>query len=170
MKLPDWIHQNRAAFDQAEAPEGLWKEISTAVPHAKRNYKPWLWSAAAALLIAGFAWWLQPQKRELPLAPQLPESFLAQERDYLHDLQHMEAHMPLSELATEPDYQWVFEELAELELINQQYRSDLDALTPREELLPVLIDYYEKRLRLLQRLQMEVERNQKHPENENINL
>lgn len=170
MKLHDWINQNRESFDQAEAPEGLWNEVRNAIPEPKRNYKPWAWSAAAALLIAGFAWWARPQKQQVPLAPQLPESFLAQEKDYQQDLQQIEAHINLGDLANDPDYQWVFNELAELELINQQYRSDLNALAPREELLPVLIDYYEKRLRLLQRLQMEVERNQKHPENENFNL
>lgn len=174
MKLNDWMKENRASFDTEEAPEGLWKPIQDAVPKAERSKpKVWLWTAAAAVLLIGFSWWMQPSApSELRLNEdeKLPDSFLAQEQNYQQDLQLIEANINFDALADDPEYTWVFEELKELESINKQYRSDLDAFAPKDELLSVLIDCYEKRLRLLQRLQMEIERNQKHTENENINL
>jgi hypothetical protein len=173
MKLDDWMKENRASFDQEEAPEGLWTEIQKAVPAPQKRSSTWLWWSAAAILILGATWWFKPQQASLPPVVEessLPANFLAQEEEYQQDLKLMESHINLQSLAEDPEYAWVFEELAELESINKQYRSDLGALAPQEELLTVLIDYYEKRLRLLQRLQMEIERKQNHLENENINL
>jgi len=171
MKLEDWMREHRAEFDQADAPEGLWNNLKEAVPQAPKRKPYWAWSAAAVLLIASGLWFSRsPADVERANESSLPESFLAQEDVYQQDLQMIESQIDMQEVAANPDYDWVFEELEELDRINRQYRSDIDNPVPQEELLKVLIDYYEKRLRLLRRLQMELERNQKLTENENINL
>lgn len=173
MKLDDWMQQHRSEFDQAEAPEGLWNELKQAVPKEKKNMPQWTWYAAAVLLLS-FGFWLgRPSGQEIPdpnSGAQLPSSFLAQEEEYRNDLVLIESQLDLDRISANPEYDWVFEELMELESINAQYRSDLGSSVPKEELLTVLIDYYEKRLRLLHRLQMEIERNQKTIENENISI
>ncbi|WP_421751644.1 hypothetical protein [Croceimicrobium sp.] len=171
MKIDDWMKEHRTEFDQAEAPEGIWSELKKAIPEKSkpRNFKAW--TVAAALVLGLSIWWIYPEK-QLPPEPEtlLPESFLKQEEGYQADLKMIESNLDLNQLRHKPEYDWVFEELAELEKINQRYRDDIDELVPREELITVLIDNYEKRLRLLQRIQMELERNQKHVQNENINL
>lgn len=173
MKLDDWMQKHRSEFDQAEAPEGLWNELKHAVPQEKKKLAPWTWYAAAVLLISLGFWLGGPRVNEIPESSsgaQLPSSFLAQEESYRNDLVLIESQVDLESISANPQYDWVFEELMELEAINDQYRSDLGSSVPKEELLTVLIDYYEKRLRLLHRLQMEIERNKKTIENENISL
>lgn len=171
MKLEDWLHENRADFDQAEAPEGLWRDLKGALPQKRASKPYWAWSAAAVLLLVSALWFSRsPADVNDERPSNLPANFLAQEELYQRDLEAIEAQINLREIADNPDYQWVFDELRELETINRQYRADLNQLVPQVELLAVLIDYYEKRLRLLRRLQMEIERNQKLSQNENISL
>ncbi len=171
MKLDEWMKRHREDFDHSDPPEGLWNEIKEAVPSDKSTKRYWQWSAAAIILISAGLWFINGNEGS-PATPksELPSQFLAQEEMYRKDLQMIESQINLDSIADNPDYNWVFEELAELEKINSQYRSDLDAPVPQEELLSVLIDYYEKRLRLLHRLKMELKRNEKLIENENISL
>lgn len=174
MKLDNWMRENRQSFDEAEPPEGIWTGLKEHIPQEKKTRKAyWQWSAAAVILLSIGFWWNQAEPKPITDADpkvNLPAGFLAQEANYQQDLQIIEAQIDLSEIATNPDYAWVFEELEELEDINNQYRADLNNPVPKEELLGVLIDYYEKRLRLLRRLQMEIERNQKIIENEKLSL
>lgn len=172
MKLDKWMEDHRADFDSQEAPEGIWKELQHAVPQKPSRPSLWPYAAAALVILATTVWYYQPETipaKDLP-TKDLPAGFLAQEVEYQTDLKLMEARIDLESLASNPDYEWVFEELNELENINQQYRGDLNQAVPQEELLEVLMDNYEKRLRLLRRLQMEIERNQKHDQNENFSI
>lgn len=173
MKLKNLIDQHREAFDQEELPTGLWEGIQSELKETpvSKSRGIWWYSAAAALLLGAFAWWQWPSSKAVHVAPaQLPQSFLNMEEDYKQNLAQIESLLPLDEYRNEPAYAWVFEELQSLEEINAKYREDISAPVPREELLKVLIDYYEKRLRLLRKLQMEVERNQKMNKNENFSL
>lgn len=171
MKLDEWIKNHREDFDQVDAPDQLWSDISKAVPQQRKPAPYWLYAAAAALLLAmGLGLYKFQNPTSSHLNGHLPQAFLAQEQSYQRDVQAVKQQLDLSTLSENPDYQWVFEELAHLDRINQQYRRDAEYLVPQEELMAVLIDNYEKRLRLLRRLQMELERNQRHHENENINL
>lgn len=171
MKLKQLIDRHRDDFDQEAVPAGLWTQIEPqlAKQEGKRTRLAW-YSAAAAILIASFAWWQWPEPSQSLEPAQLPNSFISLEKDYQQNLAQIEAMIPLDRYRDDPEYQWVFDELQELESINQHYRQDVAAPVPREELLKVLIDYYEKRLRLIRKLQMEIERNQKLSRNENFNL
>lgn len=171
MKLKDIINQHRSDLDQEHLPEGLWQAIAEELPEAKpKSLRPSWWMAAAVLVIGLFTWWQWPEPRADIEPAALPDSFLSLESDYQENLYQIEAHLQLDQLEQDPEYSWIFEELKELEKINQHYRQDISAPVPREQLINVLIDYYEKRLRLLRKLQMEIERNQKLDKNENFSL
>ncbi len=172
MKLKELIDHHRDEFDQAEVPAGLWDSIQPQLKKNKSGNKlPYYGLAAALLAMALFLWWQWPMTSSQEKEPQaLPPSFISMENDYKQNLAQIEAHLPLEEYRQQAEYQWIFDELSELEQINAQYRQDISAPVPREELVKVLIDYYEKRLRLLRKLQMEIERNQKLKQNENFNL
>lgn len=171
MKLKDLIREHRSDLDQEHLPEGLWQGIAKELPQPESKSKPsFIWMAAAALVLSLFVWWQWPNA-EVEIEPAaLPQTFLSLENDYQENLAQIESHLNLDELEEDPEYSWIFEELQELEKINQHYRQDISAPVPREQLINVLIDYYEKRLRLLRKLQMEIERNQKLDKNENFSL
>lgn len=170
MKLKDLIDRHRDTFDQTDLPPDLWPDIQKGMASPKRASLHSLWWVAACLLVfsSALAVWQWPQDQGK--AVQLPASFLSLEKDYRNDLQQIESQIALESYQNDSSYQWIFEELEHLEQIEAQYRADIQAPVPREKLLKVLIDYYEKRLRLLNKLQMEIERNQKLHRNENFNL
>jgi hypothetical protein len=173
MNLNDWIKEHRAEFDQATAPDGIWSEFKTALPPPKPKRSIWLYTAAAILLVSFGLWRYLPESRLVPKPlpmELLPQSFLAQEAVYQLDLKSIEAQIDFDTFRDNDEFEWVFEELKTLEEINAKYRKDLTAPVPREELLEVLMDYYEKRLRLLRKLQMELKRNQNKIDNENFSL
>ena len=170
MKVDQWIKKHRDRFDDAEPSDKLWSEIRDALPQNSRKPRRFTMAAAAVFFIAvGLGLW-DFYKSANQSAPSLPAEFLAQEARYQRDVQGVKQELDLTRLQGNSDYQWVFEELANLDRIQQQYREAAQLPVPQEELLAVLIDNYEKRLRLLRRLQMEIERNQRHVNDEKFSL
>ena len=173
MSIKKYIEENRSKLDQAEVPSKLWESISPQIKAPPKKRYPWYW--AAAIVVLGLSlplvWQTQLKEKALPQQRQLlPSSFLSLERNYSQELDSLQKRIPLAKLQEDPDLNWIFNELNALEKINEKYRADIGKGVPEEELVKVLIDYYEKRLHLLIRIERELKRKEKHFPHENINL
>ncbi len=173
MQIKKYIDKNRIKIDHAEIPSELWDSISPHIKAPPKKRYPWYWAVAILVLALGIPlFWQMPLKeKDMPQQRQLlPSSFLSLERNYRQELDSLNNRIPLAELQKDPDLNWIFNELSALEKINEKYRADIGRGVPEEELVKVLIDYYEKRLHLLIRIERELKRKEKHLPHENINL
>ena len=173
MSIKKHIDKNRSELDFSEAPSGLWESIRDRIkpPPKKRIAYGWV----AAILVLAIAiplmWKLEIKDQQSPSQNQaLPSSFLILEKNYSKELDSLQSRISLVELENDQSLHWVMEELSALENINTKYRADIGKGVPEEELVKVLIDYYEKRLHLLIRIERELKRKEKNHSHENIIL
>ena len=63
-------------------------------------------------------------------------------------------------------YEDIFSELHELESLHQEYLKDLSQYQEQELLIQTLLKYYERKLRILERLSFEIEKRQLYEKRE----
>lgn len=171
MNIEDYIKHRKDHLDIDNPPEELWNEI-------KKDWKPeksfsW-WKAAAVVFITTSLGLLlhnlslQNQVEELATLGDISEEYKQIEDDYLQQINTLESNMEVNEVKNQEDFNWVFEELDALEDINELYRRDIGKIN-EEQLVGVLIDYYEKKIRLLKKLELEIKRTNKFKDNEETN-
>ena len=61
---------------------------------------------------------------------------------------------------------WLFDELKVIEEVNQDFLKDIPGWSDNEKLVGALLDYYEKKIRTLNKILREIQRQKRH-ENEN---
>ncbi len=171
MNIEDYIKERKDNLNIDTPPEGLWNEI-------KKDWKPdksfsW-WKAAAVIFIATSLGLLlhnislQNQVEELATLGDISEEYRDIENDYLQQINTLESAIEINEAKSQEDFSWVFEELDALDDINELYRQDIGKIN-EEQLVGVLVDYYEKKIRLLKKLELEIKRTNKFKNNEETN-
>ena len=172
MKIDELIRQRKDQLDVESPPQEVWDKIRLEISDVKEKQFQW-WRVAAVIFICvsiGLVIQnrlLRSQVRQLATLGDISEQYAGIEQDYISQVRQLEQSTSINDLAGEVDYAWVFEELRLLEEINQLYRSDIG--TVNEELLvEVLIDYYEKKIKLLKKLELELERNSNRKQNEKV--
>ncbi len=170
--IEKYINKNRDEFDQVVHPprDRMWEAISSEQgkthPWKIQLGRNWRWSIAAAILLAlSVGWWVQRQ-------PQPPEPGLQNLAHYFPELADEEARYQAlisnQETMLEIDkldktlYRDIFNELKELEKIHRDYLADVPAYQEQELLVRTLIKYYERKLRILERLSYEIEKQKIH--------
>lgn len=176
--LEQKIQEERALFDRIEeAPvQDLWDRIQPAIePTEERPSgwsiqlgRNWQWSIAAAIALAiGCAVWLyqptkSPETRDnLELIVQYFPELAAEGKQYQQLIAQKESELGLSKLDRQL-YQDVFQELDLLEAINKEYLKDIPLHGEKELLIEALTRYYERKLRILERLSNEVDKQNHH--------
>lgn len=157
-------HKNEL-LEFSAPPNGSWQSIKKAW-HKKDSYtKPWIWAAAAVLIVTvgfiGFEMGKNAQP-EFSLASINPE-YEPMERAYKNQIDSLSKELiPLKESDNE-SIKELWEEMNALDSALIPYKQDGILQIPERELIWVLTDHYEKKLRLLQRIQREMNRkNEKH--------
>ena len=122
-------------------------------------------AASIALLIAVGIWYtarLSQENQTIKLATYFPE-LEEQEKAFQKMISQKEAVLNLPAV-DKSAFEEIFEELYILEQIHQQYLKDLPQYNQKDQLVEVLIKYYERKIRILERLSKEIEK-RKHHEN-----
>jgi len=170
MKIDELIKQRKDGLDVEAPPTEVWQNIREEWKTEKHPTFEW-WKVAAGIFICLSIGLLiqnrllQSQVDELASLGDLSDDYAKVEKEYLSQVGLLEESIPLNDLKNNEDYQWVFEELQLLEEINMMYRTDIGQVN-EEQLVGVLIDYYEKKIKLLKKLEMEIERNSNRNKNE----
>lgn len=175
--LEDFILENREDLDRIEPiqEEALWNRISKALPEESKlnivQQKPnpwqisigrnWLMLAAGIALAIGVGlFWIasdhEASVSDTQLAQFSPELAEEQAR-YIALVKAKEDELGIDELDREI-FQEVFQELETWEEIYREYLTDLPTYQAKEEVVHTLSKYYERKIRILERLSREMEK------------
>lgn len=172
MNIEEAIKNRKDQLDVDTPPPELWDDIRK---DWKKERKPGWWKVAAAIFIATSLGLLihnislQNQVEELASLGDLSEEYRDLENNYITEIKNIESSIPIVEVKSQNDFQWIFEELETLDQINILYRQDIGKINEKQ-LVGVLIDYYEKKIRLLKKLELEIRRTNKLNNNEETDI
>jgi hypothetical protein len=166
MKIDDIIRNKRDQLDVEQPPVNLWEGIKK--DWKQKSEPSYVWWKIAAVLFLGstfaliiYTQSLQNQVKQLASLGDISKEYNALEKDYQNQIKVLEASIPLDKMNENQDFSWLIDELNTLEGINKMYQEDLGKGVAKEQLVGVLIDYYEKRIKLLKKLDMEIKRAEK---------
>ena len=168
------IRENRNELDKIEMLDTsrIWQGIQQELQQEKTLSpsgwnisigKYWQWSIAASICLLIVAYFvLQPTLTKptetIDLASFYPE--LADQQDeYVQLIKQKEAEINLSDL-DKASFAEIFRELEMLDNIHQETLQDVPKYIDNEQLVRTLIRYYEQKIRILERLSKEVEKQQ----------
>jgi hypothetical protein len=180
-QIEKYIKENRQELDRIESvdadalwermqqPSGKIRELKPASRsgwdlHIGRNWR--LAIAATITLTLAIAGWiyLQPHNMgSLPVAGYSIEDYYPQiadeERAFRRTIARKESELGLDKLE-KPQYIHIFNELDELEQIHRQQLKDLPEVFDNDEWVRTLMQYYEQKLRILEQLSREIDKQQ----------
>ena len=183
-ELEQFLLDNRSKLDEVESidTEKIWNNISVEKESEQspsptsgwtlRMGRYWKWSIAASLAIAlSFFFILSPEKKVDNSYQQnyyslasLSEELGQQEASFKRRIAQKEEEIGLDELDKKA-YQEIFMELKLLDEMYNTFASDIPEFN-NDQLVETLIKYYERKIRILERLSKEIEK-KKHHENRN---
>lgn len=162
------LRNKREELDIEEVPNGAWenirKEIAQRPPHVSRSFQ-W-WKVAAVIFLASsigltiYNFSLQKQVEELASLGDISEEYQKIELSYESQINQLTSQIPLKKVFKSKDLAWMAQELQAMEEVNRQYRKDIGSEADQDLLVEALIDYYEKKIRLLRKLELELNRQQ----------
>lgn len=170
------IRDKRKELDEVESPEtdALWQGIQDklAKPESKQKVRQltishrrlwWTVGIAASLAFVlgiGLTLWHTGSRNSFntntPLA-YISEDLAPMEQGFQQTIQAQYASLNLDSI-NQKDYKDIFFELQQLEKAHNEYIKDIPAFKDKDQLVKVLIKYYELKIRILKRLNREIER------------
>ena len=170
--IEDQIRDNRNKLDVDTPPAELWSGIREGW---KKEEKPktsfeW-WKVAAAIFFIStlgllvYTNSLQDEVEKLASLGDIDPKYQPIEAGYQAEIIQLTSALSMDELSQNEEYAWVLEEMESLDRINEQYRADIGKGADQELLVRALMDYYEKKIRLLKKLELEIKRQKNEKEN-----
>ena len=162
----EYIKKNRNLLDVDEPDDDLiWQGISGRLEKKKTFFSFWKVAAAILILLTG-AYFIsrkaQPDQESVSvtLASISPE-LATQEKSFFLIIDQKLKELEESEINREA-YAPFFEELEILDELNAEYLEDLNSGPVSPRLISALLRYYEQKIRILEQLLMEIEKNKYH--------
>lgn len=168
--LEDYFEQHREALD-ADTPNGemIWEGVQTQLMRGRYQRKLRLWQLAAAialLLSAGYIGWdLRNEKLEKhasynPDQASMAGPFASVENSYRAHLDELQRQVDARNIDRE-HYAIYFEELQSIEETEEDFKNDIPLVNNKQRLAMILVDTYEKKIRLLEKMLIEIERQER---------
>lgn len=152
--------------------EKIWGNIDKKIRREKKPAIQWFWKIAVVFLLGVLSTYIIVNETSKP------KVVIVSLADVSSELEQQEADLKqivntkwseigqLSE-AEKIQFRFLLEELNDLDKIYKIYEKDLKDYGVNEEIINVLLDYYEKKIRILNRLSLEIEKQKSH-ENKSI--
>ncbi|NRB61630.1 MAG: hypothetical protein HRU40_01120 [Saprospiraceae bacterium] len=167
--LESFVRHNRDAFDKVVSPptQRIWQQV---ISHQKDkpNQYPWgnkqiLGIAATLIFLISLGLWFSlnqspQQNNQFLISSYFPE-LAQQEHNYIQMVNLRKTSLQIDHL-DKKIYSDVFQELKELESIQKTYLADIPSYQEQTVLVETLMKYYEQKLRILERLAYEIEKQQ----------
>ncbi len=171
LDIEQQLRDKRDRLDMEEPPKALWNNIRSEwqKPQPQSGLVVWWKVAAVLFLISSIALLvhnvvLQQEVDELASLGDISKEYRKIERSYQREINQLTSSLPLEEIIDQEEFAWMMEELEALEEINEHYRKDIGKAVDQDRLVNALMDYYEKKIRILRKLQLEINRQQNEKE------
>jgi hypothetical protein len=167
--IEKYLKENRLKLDTDQPDDDrIWKGINKQVIRKdKRPQSDWFWKIAAVFLLGVLTTYIVVKETTTEKVVVITLG------DISKDLGQQEAELkmvvnrkwqeiePLT--ATEKSqFKFILDELNELDNIYKTYENDLNTVGENEQIVNVLLDYYQKKIQLLNRLSMEIQKQKNH--------
>ena len=152
-------------------PKDSWEEIRNGWKKPQKENELSWWKVAAVIFIIssaallGHNLLLRQEIQTLATLGDISSKYEKVEQDYLKTINDIESNINIREVRSDENLKWLFEELDILDQVNEMYRKDIGNVD-EQLIVGTIIDHYEKKIRLLKKLELEIKRNQKFKENE----
>ncbi len=166
--LEKFIIDNRQALDshQPDA-QSIWRGIERGLGVTKSRKIAMYWRAAAIFLAflctVQLTYILTSQSKasftELSLVSEKSGAFERLEASYRQELILLEQRLAAKNVDPE-EYEVFFQEMEFIKQVEDEFKEEIPLTSDREKLASILIDTYEKKIRLLERLLQQVDRNE----------
>lgn len=167
--IEKYLKEQRLKLDLEEPEQDLiWEGIRSGLQEKKRKRLPdWFWKVAAIFIFAVSATYFvvnETSEKQIVVV-QLSDisADLGKQENQLKqlvDLKWNEVRQQLPEENT--DLQFLLDELNELDEIYTTYQKDLNQTIDNEPVIRAMLDNYEKRIRILNRLVLEIEKQKRY--------
>lgn len=163
MQIEDLIKKRKNHLDLENPPDDLWQNIQK---DWKKKPKYPIWKYAAILFIGVstglifYASTLQRQVNQLTALSDISEDYQRLEQDYIKQINILEGELDLNKLSSNEQFEWLLSELKLLDEINKIFLKDLSTSAPEDRVVKAIIDYYEKKIRILNKIELEQKRSQ----------
>lgn len=166
--LENYLKEKRWKLDVEEPDEeAIWSGIQQKTSTKRLALPPWFWKVAALFLFAVLVTYTITDKRNknqvvvVTLADVSKD--LGQEEAQLKQMvnlkwEEVETQLP----ADRSNFRFLFDELKELDKVYADYQQDLYKTGPNEQIIEAMLDYYQKKIRLLNRMLMEIQKQKEH--------
>lgn len=165
-----YVARNRQKFDHREPDaEHLWSGVQQQLGMRKAHHGLTLWRAAAILLafvaVAQFTYILTDARADYRQNQTFFKesengAFESLEASYRQEMQLLE--QKLAEKKVNPaEHELFYEKLKYMEEVENEFKQEIPLANDRQKLASILIDTYEKKIRLLERLLQQVEREER---------
>lgn len=171
-KFEEYIRKNRAEID-ADKPneEYLWDGIQVEMVRKTYRKKLRIWRIAATVLaLVTLGQWsfslyntsTKSNSQDIIVVdvPAEKGSFETLEATYQREVDDLQSQVN-SKQVNPSEYTVLYDELSYIEELEDEFRSDIPVVNDRERLAEILVDTYEKKIRLLERLLEQIERDEK---------
>lgn len=172
--LEKYLKENRLKLD-ADNPddESIWAGIQGGMDKKKYTLPQWFWKVAAIFIFLVSATYFilnETQNKQvvvLTLAD-VSQELGSQENELkkMVDLKWEEVK-PLLEDGSS-DLQFLLDEMKSLDEIYETYQNDLAKIGPNEDIVNAMLDYYQKKIKILNRLLHEIQKQDSHENNISI--
>ncbi|WP_417611365.1 hypothetical protein [Owenweeksia hongkongensis] len=175
-KFAEYFDDHRKEMDTEEPNRALlWKGIDAALAKNKYSQKLQLWRIAAVILafvaVGQLAYILVSQgenhkmRNETQLAAESKSSgaFETLEVSYQTEVKTLEEKVKSKEI-DRSEYALLLEELDYIEEMETDFKTDIPLANDKERIAAILVDTYEKKIMLLERLLQQIDRNEKQKE------
>lgn len=168
MKLEKYLKENRLRLD-AEQPDDelLWKGISQQLRKNKPERGNWFWKIAAVFLFGVLITYVtvkETSKEKVVIISLADVSKELGEQEAALKLVADKKWAEIGPLSVEDktQFQFLLDELNELDKVYSEYEKDLNEIGGNEQIINALLDYYEKKIRILNRLSLEIQKQKSH--------
>jgi len=177
MRIDDIIKKQKNQLDLETPPPEVWDRVKSdwkTESKAESSKFQW-WKIAAMVFISTsivlllHSLSLQSKVNQLASLGDISKEYKALESKYQSEITSLEMNVNLKEISKNDEFIWIVEEMKTLEEINELYRRDIGHVPDQNQLVKALVDYYEKKIKLLKKLELEINRTQKFNNDEKDN-
>uniref|UniRef100_UPI00321779DC hypothetical protein n=1 Tax=uncultured Draconibacterium sp. TaxID=1573823 RepID=UPI00321779DC len=166
--IEKYLKENRLKLD-IETPEQdlIWEGIRTGLNEKKRGFPEWFWKVAAIFIfvVSGTYFIVNETSEEQYVIVSLSDisQDLGEQETQLKHLVNLKWEEVQRQLPQEKsDLQFLLDELNDLDEIYTSYQKDLNQTINNEPVIRAMLDNYEKRIKILNRLLLEIEKQKYH--------